>query len=65
MSKNIPAENFVATLAVNVDNERISDAEFRQLVRNTLGIVEHCSACAKLVLDNYHHSPYCNKRAKP
>ena len=32
--------NFIGTLLVNVDNEKLSDAEFRQVVRNTLSIVE-------------------------
>lgn len=36
----IPAENFCATLAVNVDNTRLTDAQFRELVRNTLPIVQ-------------------------
>ena len=37
----IPAENFVALLAVNVDNKKLSNQAFRQLVRNTLPIVEY------------------------
>jgi hypothetical protein len=36
---NIPAEHFCTTLAVNVDNDKLSDADFRQFVRNTLPIV--------------------------
>jgi len=36
----VPAANFVGTLAVNVDNEKLSDAAFREFVRNTLPIVE-------------------------
>lgn len=35
----IPAENFVQTLAVNVDNAGLSDADFRQMVRNTMPTV--------------------------
>lgn len=35
----VPAESFVATLSVNVDNKKMSDKNFRQLVRNTLPIV--------------------------
>ena len=41
----IPAESFVGTLAVNVDNEKLSDAEFRQFVRNTLPEVQYDSKC--------------------
>lgn len=36
---SVPAENFCATLAANVDNEKLTDAEFRQFVRDTLAIV--------------------------
>ena len=34
----VPANNFVRTLLVNVDNDKMTDAEFRQFVRNTLPI---------------------------
>jgi len=37
----IPASNFMATIAVNVDNEKLSDADFRQMIRNTLPIVDY------------------------
>lgn len=33
--------HFSGTLAVNVDTERLSDVEFRKLVRNTLPVVDH------------------------
>ena len=36
----VPAKSFVGTLAVNVDNARLTDKEFREFVRNTLSIVE-------------------------
>lgn len=36
----VPAKNFVQTLAANVDNVKLSDAEFREFVRNTIDIVE-------------------------
>jgi diguanylate cyclase (GGDEF)-like protein len=36
---DIPAESFAQTLCVNVDNTRMSDADFRQMVRNTIGSV--------------------------
>lgn len=42
---SVPASNFVGTLAANVDNEKMSDVEFRQFVRNTLPIVEYNSKC--------------------
>lgn len=37
--RKVPAESFMQTLSANVDNERLSDAGFRELVRNTLPIV--------------------------
>lgn len=36
----VPAVNFIGTMMANVDNEKLSDAEFRQIFRNTLPIVE-------------------------
>ena len=36
----VPADSFVRTLAANVDNNGMTDAEFRQFVRNSLPIVE-------------------------
>lgn len=36
----IPAESFLSTLHMNVDNDRLTDAAFRELVRNTLDIVD-------------------------
>lgn len=35
----VPAESFAATLAKNVDNDKLSDKDFREFVRNTLPIV--------------------------
>jgi hypothetical protein len=37
--RTVPASNFVGTMVANVDNEKMSDADFRQFVRNTLPIV--------------------------
>ena len=37
----VPAANFVATIAANVDNKRITDEQFREFIRNTLPIVEY------------------------
>ena len=39
-SRKVPAENFCQTLAVNIDNENLSDAAFRDFVRTTLPIVD-------------------------
>ena len=33
------AKNFMTTIAANVDNEKLSDEDFRQFIRNTLPIV--------------------------
>lgn len=35
----VPAEHFMGTIAVNVDNGKLSDAAFREFIRNTLPIV--------------------------
>ena len=37
----VDARNFVGTIAVNVDNERLSDADFRQFIRNSLEVVDY------------------------
>lgn len=34
------ARAFIRTLKANVDNQKLTDAEFRSFVRNTLGIFE-------------------------
>jgi len=41
MTDKVPAENFMATIAANVDNKKISDSDFREFIRNTLPIVEY------------------------
>jgi len=41
MSNMVPAEHFMGTIAVNVNNEKLSDADFRQFIRNTLPIVQY------------------------
>lgn len=45
---SVPAQAFVQLLRANVDNERLSDASFRDLVRNSLPIVQspHPDECA-------------------
>lgn len=37
---DVKAISFISTLLVNVDNEKLSDSDFRDFVRNTLSIVE-------------------------
>ena len=41
INKKVPAENFMATIAANVNNLKLSDAEFREFIRNTLPIVDY------------------------
>ncbi len=36
----IPAANFIDNIVANVDNDKLSDEEFREFIRNTLPIVE-------------------------
>ncbi len=40
MSYKVPAVNFIGTVLANLDNEKMSDEEFRQMIRNTMSIVE-------------------------
>lgn len=40
-NRTVPAANFVGTVVANVDNEKMSDEDFRQFVRNTLPIVQY------------------------
>lgn len=42
--RSVPATNFMATIAANVDNPKISDEEFREFIRNTLPIVRYTGA---------------------
>jgi hypothetical protein len=37
----VSSKNFCQFLHVNVDNQKLTDAEFRKMVRNTLPIVEY------------------------
>ena len=43
-TSKISPQHFVETIAVNVDNEKLSDKDFRQFIRNTLPIVKFQSA---------------------
>lgn len=36
----LPAKSFVGTLAANIDNDKLSDKEFRQFCRNSVPNVE-------------------------
>lgn len=36
----VPALNFMGSILANVDNEKLSDTEFREFIRNTLPVVE-------------------------
>ena len=54
--QTVPAANFVSTMSANVNNDKMSDKEFREFVRNTLPIVstsdgwlEAVEACKKEV----------------
>lgn len=37
----VSAEHFVATIAVNLNNEQLDDKAFREFIRNTITIVEY------------------------
>lgn len=37
--RTVSASNFIATIAVNVNNRKMPDKDFRELIRNTLPIV--------------------------
>lgn len=39
--RTVPASNFMATVAANVDNLKMTDAAFRQFIRNSLPVVEY------------------------
>lgn len=44
MSQNertVPAESFVGILAANIDNRKMTDAEFRKFIRKTITIVKY------------------------
>jgi len=40
-SRLVPADNFVGTIEANVDNDKLTDAQFREFIRNTLPIVQY------------------------
>lgn len=39
-NNKVPAVNFIGTVLANIDNDKMSDVDFRQFIRNTLPIVE-------------------------
>ena len=51
-NRTVPASSFVGTLAVNVDNQNISNSEFRELVRNTLPIIIYTPGRYELYTDS-------------
>lgn len=38
-SRTVSAEHFMATIAANVNNRKLTDKQFRKFIRNTLSIV--------------------------
>lgn len=66
----VPAENFLATVAANVENKKLSDAEFREFIRNTLPIVKYTRVTRPgVIVENpsYDHSdnfPFCAIRRR-
>ena len=44
VERTVPADNFMGTIAANVDNQQMSDREFRAFIRRTLPIVRYCGA---------------------
>ena len=51
--RTVPADNFCATLAVNINNENLTDTEFRAFVRNSLPIVQFSKPVNQVVKDEY------------
>lgn len=55
MKNKVPAESFMTTIAANVDNNKLSDEDFREFIRNTLPIVEYIK-CNKDNIRYQHHA---------
>ena len=53
------ADSFTATLAANVDNDRMTDAEFRQFVRNSLPAIEFTFPTERQVVLTNIGEAYC------
>lgn len=39
--RTVPADHFAGFVAANVDNAKLTDAEFRNMLRDTLPLVEY------------------------
>ncbi len=37
----VDARNFLGTVAANVDNDKLTDEEFREFIRNSLPVVDY------------------------
>lgn len=46
--RTVSAENFMATLDANIENDRLSDASFREFVRNSVPVVIFPRIAARL-----------------
>lgn len=62
--RKVPAENFMQTLGANVDNKRLSDAGFREFVRNSIRVVVFPRVPAK-PSDTYVDRPAPGGKADP
>lgn len=47
LERSVSAANFCGTLEANVDNDKLTDAEFRDFVRTSLPIVEYTRPTAR------------------
>ena len=65
-SNKVPALNFIGTMLVNLDNEKLSDKDFRNFIRNTMSIVEKpelesiVNQEAKQQIAKYYNHDQCN-----
>ena len=48
----VPAVNFIGTMMANVDNEKMSDKDFRDFIRNALPIIEKPDFDALVIYDS-------------
>ena len=62
MSNKIPASHFVKQCVANVNNDRLSDEDFRSMVRNNLSIteggVEEWKAVIEYGVCGYHYEDF-------
>ncbi len=59
--EKIPADHFCGLLHINVNNARLSDSDFREFVRNTLGIVVYTKPRLHLSTEK-EESSQCQKK---